>query len=64
VLRIPLPADTALRVETLGTLGDLNWLPLDAPGNEPRFRSRFTEQEIPLPASDAFQFYRVSLIRP
>lgn len=63
-LRITVPADTAAMVETLDMLDGFGWRPLDAPGNEPRFRARFTEQEILLTSTNAFRFYRVSLYRP
>jgi glucose/arabinose dehydrogenase len=64
VLRVPLPADTALQVEVLDSLGGAGWRPLDVPANTPGFRSRATEQEIPLPLTLEASFYRVSLSRP
>jgi glucose/arabinose dehydrogenase len=64
VLRLAHPANVALKVDVADDLSLLNWQPLDAPGNEPRFLAEDSVLEIPLPTSSAFQLYRVSLVIP
>lgn len=63
-LRLAHPANVALKVEGATDLSLLNWQPLDAPGNEPRFLANESILEVPLPTTGAFQLYRVSLLVP